>query len=123
MYTVITAPAAEPISLAELYLQCRTDSTEDSLLTLCLKGARAACESKTGRALINRTVEQSFAKLDTEGIRLELLPVGSVTWVKYYDVAGTQQTLSSDLYELQTVEGKATIVPKPNDATCLRRKK
>lgn len=113
MITVVTAPAAEPVSLAELYLQCRTDSSEDAMLTLCLKGARAACEAKTGRALINRTVEQSFAELTTDGLPLELLPLGSVTWVKYYDTTGTQQTLSASLYELDTANGKAVIVPKP----------
>ena len=114
MYTVVTAAAAEPISLAELYLQCRTDSTEDSLLTLCLKGARAACETKTGRALINRTVDQSFTSFAEDGLLLELLPVGSVTSVKYYDTAGTQQTLSDSQYELATLNGRSMIVLKPN---------
>ncbi len=112
-YTVVTAATAEPVSLAEMYLQCRTDSTEDSLLTLCIKGARAACEAKTGRALINRTVDQSFPALDTDGLRLELLPLGSLTSVKYYDTTGTQQTLSSTLYEVNTLDGLAVIVPKP----------
>lgn len=115
-YTVVTAAAAEPISLAELYLQCRTDSSEDSLLTLCMKGARAKCEAMTGRALINRTVDQSFAELDTDGLRLELMPVGSVTSVKYYDTTGTQQTLSSTLYEVNSLDGLVVILPKP-DAT------
>jgi uncharacterized phiE125 gp8 family phage protein len=111
-YTVITAAAAEPISLAELYLQCRTDSSEDSLLTLCLKGARAKCEAMIGRALINRTVDQSFA--DFDDMLLELLPVGTLTSVKYYDTAGAQQTLSSTYYELANVDGRPMIVAKAN---------
>lgn len=55
--TVTTAPALEPVTLSELRLQCRVDSTdENALLTSLGVAAREQVESLTGRALITRSL-------------------------------------------------------------------
>lgn len=50
MLKLITAPAAEPITLAEAKLHARADtSAYDSLITALIVAAREECEHITGR--------------------------------------------------------------------------
>ena len=109
MLTVITPPGVEPITADEARLQTRAASTEDAYLALCIKGARASCESLTGRALITRTVEQTFDGFDSAGLILQSRPVASLTTVKYDDTAGVEQTLAS--CQLATVNDLVLVLP------------
>lgn len=97
----ITAPAEEPISLAEARAQCRCGSDEDALLTIYIKAARRLCENATGRRLITQTVEERLDAFPTgeAEIRLSATPVQSVTSVKY-DLNDAEQTLSAAAYVL-----------------------
>lgn len=99
----ITAPAEEPISLAEARAQCRCGSEEDALLTIYIKAARRLCETNTGRRLITQAVEERLDAFPTgeAEIRLTATPVQSITSVKY-DLNGSEQTLGGLGYVLDT---------------------
>ena len=108
---LITAPAAEPLSRADLQMHCRlsgaeVDAQSDSIIRK-LKAAREACERVTGRQLITATWElrldefpdgESDFVVDGEDIVLPLPPLQSVTSIKYLDEDNVEQTLSSSYY-------------------------
>lgn len=52
-----------------------------------------------GRALVTQTWRQDF-RCFGDRLSLPLAPVQSIASLKYYDVDGAQQTLSTDVYEL-----------------------
>lgn len=64
----LVPPAAEPISLdeARAWLRLGHDG-DDVALIPAIAGARAAVEARTGRALVARTVRESFAAARTAG--------------------------------------------------------
>ena len=54
--TLVTAPAAEPVSLAEAKAHMRIDSAaDDSLISALITAAREAAEAHTRRALVSQT--------------------------------------------------------------------
>lgn len=97
---LITAPASEPITLAEAKAQLRvTIIAEDTLISSLIIAARDLCERETGRALIAQTWELSLDNFSNEML-LGRAPVASITSVKYTDVNGAEQTLASTEYVL-----------------------
>lgn len=107
-----SAPAAEPISLAEAKLHCRVDgSDDDTLLTALIVAARELAEQQTGRALVTQTWKQTFDAFPLAAIALERPPLQSVTSVKYYDPAGVQQTLDAGAYTVHTSSQLGFIAP------------
>lgn len=111
MLTVITPPSVEPITTAEARLQTKASSAEDSFLTLCISGARAACEGIIRRALISRVLEDTFDEFNAEGMRLTLLPVSALTSVKYINISGSLTTLDSSAYTLDSQAQQALVMP------------
>lgn len=102
--TLVTAPATEPITLAEAKLQCgiATDvNYHDPLLQILITAAREKVEADTSRAIITQTWDYSFDlwPIGLEAIYLPRAPVASITSVKYYDQANAQQTLSTTVYK------------------------
>lgn len=49
-------------------------------------------------------------------IRLPRSPASSITTIKYYDVSGTQQTMSSTVYQTDFVSQPARVLPAYNQA-------
>jgi len=98
--TIITPATLEPITIEEARAQCRASSVEDSFLALCIAGARAKCEGILQRALINRTVSQTYPAFDPAGLRFLLEPVVSVAQVTYTAPAGDTITLAGSAYQL-----------------------
>lgn len=100
-YQLITAPASEPVTLAEAraFLQLDTDFTaDDNLLSLVLiPTARAAAEHLTGRALMPQTWRRTLDGFRC-GIELERSPLTAVTSVQYLDELGVWQTVGTDVY-------------------------
>lgn len=100
---LITAPTEEPVTLAEAKLQCRVDGTdEDALLTALIKAARELAENQTGRALCTQTWELALDAFPAAEIELPLPPVQSITSIKYLDASAVEQTLSADVYALDS---------------------
>lgn len=98
-YVVITAPSAEPITLAEAKLHLRVNnSVEDALITALITAARQFVEGYTWRPLMTQTIDVVFDTIIDRTIMINKAPVQSVTSVKYLDLNGTEQTISSTLY-------------------------
>jgi len=67
-YELVTAPASEPITLAEAKEHCRVDiSTDDSYITALITSAREYVERVTGRALITQTWSLTLDAWPTTG--------------------------------------------------------
>ena len=96
---VTVQPASEPVTLTEAKAQCHIDGTDfDTELNIYLKAARVFVEEYTGTKLVSQTVVlrcSAFSDL----CALPIAPVASVSAIAYLDSAGTEQALSTDVYE------------------------
>lgn len=100
---LVTAPAPEPFSTVEAKTHLRVDhSTEDTYIESLIIAARVHVEGCTNRALITQTWKAFYDKWPCHFL-LPYAPLQSVTHVKYTDVAGTQTTLATTEYEVDTV--------------------
>ena len=104
--TETSAPASEPLSVAEAKLHLRVSINDDNLLIeSCIEAARQLIEENTGRAFVDRTYRLDLPYFDTE-IILPMPPLLSVTSVKYYDTANAEQTLASTEYDIDVPAGR-----------------
>jgi uncharacterized phiE125 gp8 family phage protein len=123
-FTLITPPAAEPVTLADTKQHARIDTTaDDTLVTNLITGARQWAESYTNRAFINQTWQMALdfwpaameewwdgmrdgpiTGLDRVGyISLPRPPLISVTSVEYFDNTDTGTVWDSSNYFVDTV--------------------
>jgi uncharacterized phiE125 gp8 family phage protein len=110
---VVTAPAVEPLSLAEAQEFCRVDSgdtSQDSLLTALIKSAREYAENLTRRSYVKRTLELTLSEFCRE-IELPYPPLLYVESVKYIDLDGTLQTVDPSLYQVDTYREPGRVMP------------
>lgn len=106
---LVTAPDAEPVSLALAKTHCNISiSADDALVDSMIVAARRFAEKFTRRAFVTQTWDffaDNFPACDRRNrwsaIQLPKPPLVSVTHVKYVDAAGTLQTISTDVYDLQ----------------------
>lgn len=125
---LFTAPAAEPITIAEARQQVRLTEGEarfDLELAILISAAREWAESLISRCFIEQTWDMLFAHgfpstpfhyvLSSDEIRIPRAPLkatAGITHVKYLDTAGTQQTLVENTgYNVISRGGRAVIVP------------
>lgn len=126
---LITAPEAEPVSLAEAKAQCEVpldDGTRDALLEGLNVTARLWAESFMRRGLCTQTWDFKADAFPCAGEILEipLCPVQSVTHVQYVDPDGNTQTWSPTTgYEVHGAQAaphpwqeRAYIVPRYGQA-------
>ena len=129
--TLVTPPAAEPLTLAEVKAHLRIDTgDEDTLLTGLIEAARLHLEGKDGwlnRAFITQTwdwTRDCFPVWWHEqkhfgvwpgpypvGLAVPLAPLQSVTHIKYIDPDGVEQTLDPAKYMVDTKSAPARIFP------------
>lgn len=114
---LVTAPAVEPLTLAQAKEHLRVDESihdEDGLIEGLIVAAREYAETFTHRALITQTWDlkldgfpwtSQFAALGTLAIELPKPPVQSITSVTYIDFAGVTQTWSAALYDTDLPSG------------------
>lgn len=100
--TVKTAPAAEPITLAEAKTHCRIldDVTDqDALISALIVAAREWCENYCRRSFVRRTLE---LRMDAfcGALKLPRGPVSSITSVKANGVEVDAAVYESDLYAM-----------------------
>ena len=96
---LITAPATEPVTLAEAKLRLRVDaSDEDADITALIVCAREFAEHVTERALITQTWELALDAFPTREIKLPRPPLAGIVSIKYDDAAGIEQTMGGSLY-------------------------
>jgi uncharacterized phiE125 gp8 family phage protein len=115
--TLVTPPAAEPVSLVDARLHLRLDAVgspavhpDDGLVSSLIVAARQYLDGRDGvlgRALITQTWRLDLPGFPRDGaaIRLPLPPLQSVGSIVYVDAAGVPQTLSALAYEVVTGGG------------------
>jgi uncharacterized phiE125 gp8 family phage protein len=109
---MITAPAAEPITLTEAKAHLRVDHTaDDTLITALIEASRVYCEQWTARAFITQTWELVIDTFPVNDFMIPLPPLQSVTSVKYDNGSGVEVTLAIDQYEVDTVSQPGWVVP------------
>jgi uncharacterized phiE125 gp8 family phage protein len=109
---LITAPAVEPVTLAEakahLYV---THSDDDALIGAYIAAAREDAEHRLQRALVNQTWELALDAFPSV-IDLPMAPLVSITSIKYLDAARVEQTLDAATYYADTDAEPGEVVPK-----------
>jgi hypothetical protein len=127
-YTLVTAPATEPVSLADVKTFLRIDGTnDDAILTMLIASARRSAEEYTKRAFITQTwklVMDRFAEVDidppagyynaptpflvngTQSIQLSRQPIQSITSVKTTNTGNAQTTVNTNVYTLDIATGR-----------------
>jgi uncharacterized phiE125 gp8 family phage protein len=105
-----TAPTLlqEPVTVSEARRQCRIAdaiSYHDEELAALIAAAREMVENDTGIVCYTGSFTQKFT--DWSGVDLaDVRPVTSITSIVYLDGDGTSQTLSTDVYQLETASVK-----------------
>lgn len=111
---LITALVTEPITKAQVKSHLRldaVDTSEDSQLDIWIKSAREYGEKYTGRAFGSQTWELSKDYFPSESyIELPKAPLQSITSIKYTDATGTEATMSSSDYIVDTRNEPGKIV-------------
>lgn len=102
---LVTAPAAEPLTLVECKAHLRVDSSdEDPLISSYLTAAREMCELETRRAFVTQTFELAIEDWPIDGcLPLPRPPLQSVISITYWTSDNTQLTLSAADYLVDTV--------------------
>ncbi len=115
-YSLLTPPAALPVTLAEAKEDLKIDdAAQDAIVTAWLAGIVGYTEHLVGRALITQTwrvVHDTFP----DAFMVPMPPAQSVTAVRYYDEAGQLQTLAPADYLLDVYKLPGWIVPGPGKA-------
>lgn len=113
--TLKTAPAKEPVLIAEAKDHLRVDITDDdALITGLLLAARNEVERLTSRRLITQTWTWTLDRFPAHRgfLRLPLAPVSAINSVKVTDRNGVQTTFAASNYIEDKVSEPARIVLK-----------
>lgn len=109
---IITEPGVEPVTLADAKQYLRVSGTdEDALILRLIATARRRAEKLTWRALCTQTIDYVLDEFHCRVIELPAPPLQSVTHVKYFDLNGTEQTMDSSLYQVDTISEPGRIAP------------
>lgn len=128
-YHQISAPASEPLTLAEAKAHLRiltAETYDDTYITALITAARNVVENKTWRSLISqqwslnldyselnkfaRYATANFSTPDAQIIELEKCPIISVDSITYYDVNNTLQTLAISAYQVDLLREPARVI-------------
>ena len=105
----------EPVTLDEMKTHLRVDCTaDDDLITSLIVASREWCEMYENRAYITQTITANTFWLPDQIILPKPL-LQSVTSITYVDIAGDTQTVSSDLYDVDTVREPGQITRAYNE--------
>ena len=117
--TVLTPPASEPVSLAEAKTLLRIDAAdEDSLLASLIATARHTVETRTGRALITRSLALTLNRWPHKNVvRLPHPPLITVNSVEVADASGTVTPLATDTWHIDRTGLRARLLPAPGPQT------
>lgn len=117
-----TAPASEPVTLAEAKAQLRLEhSYDDTFVTTLLTVARQWVEEYCRRGLVTQTWDlildgfpDTDDTLEDGGTELPFGALASITSVTYYDAANASQTLAASYYAADTTTTPGRIRLKPD---------
>ncbi len=114
MLSQLSAPATEPLTLAEAKLHLRVDADvtdDDSLITALIVTARQQAEHRTGRALVTQQWRLGLDQFPVDSLDLPFPKLQSVQSVTYLDSNGARQTLANTEYDAINDEMVGRIVP------------
>ena len=106
MYSLVTSSNTLPLTLAEAKAYLRAsinNTTEDDVITMCLKSAIDQCQAYAWLQFINATWSKQFTSWPNSlkpYLELGKGPVNSIVSVKYNDENNQEQTLSEASYTL-----------------------
>lgn len=102
--TLLTAPAEEPLTLADAKAHLRVDVTDDdALITALITAAREQAEHRTGRALVTQQWQITLHGWPCHTvIQLPKPPLASVEEVSYLDSDGARQVIPDTDYQVIT---------------------
>ncbi|MCX5570421.1 head-tail connector protein [Kaistia nematophila] len=111
---LISAPATEPVSLADVKAHLRVDGTaEDSLLQAAILAACTHVESETRRKLIAQGWRLYLDEWPSgRAIELPVAPLISVESITLYDIVGAAHVLDPDDYRVDAARLPPRIVAK-----------
>lgn len=111
----VSAPASEPVTLAQAKAHLRVDhSDDDALISSLIKAGRAHLEEACAVRFSARTNVTFKCDNFQDLLRLPEAPVSSIASITYLDTAGVTQTLSDSVYEFRGDGIEAVIVLKPD---------
>jgi uncharacterized phiE125 gp8 family phage protein len=114
---LLTAPAVEPLSLAEAkaYLRVETPDDDDVIAALIV-GSRIHVEAQTRRALITQSWRIAVDAWPVDG-RLPIVPapLQALAAARVYDFDNNAQALDTDAFVLD--KGASALIFAPNLAT------
>ena len=103
---ILIPPVSEPVTLAEVRAWLRVGSEgDDGVLTGLIRASRQAVEARTGRAMVERTVRQTFAGPRSAGrLTPALGPVTTLKAVRLVTEQGVETVAPAGLVSL--VDGR-----------------
>lgn len=111
----VSAPATEPVGLADLKLHLHVDDNdENELIQRCAVAARDWCERFTGRQFVTATYDwrlDAFPCLSTDPLWVPRPPLQSVTSITYTATDATSTTWGSSNYQTDIYSEPARILP------------
>jgi uncharacterized phiE125 gp8 family phage protein len=116
--TLVTGPAAEPVSVSEAKSHLRVDiADDDTLIGTLITAARVHVEQHVKRALVSQTWDLVLNRFPPgPEIRLPLPPLASVTSISYTDEDGGAGVVSSSDYVVDTDREPGRVVLKNGKA-------
>lgn len=112
-WTRTVNPVIRPISTTEAKQQARIPSDDEiGLIQSYIDAATQAAEDYLGRGLLTQTWKLNLDRFADILWLPMAAPLQSVTSVKYYDTTGTQQTLATSVYDVDTVSRPGRILLK-----------
>lgn len=119
LHKIITPATAQVLTLAEAKKHLQIDASftdDDALINAIIAAVRKHTEEYLGRFLLPTVVEQYYDGWNDHinerrfgGLVLFFTPVSAVASVKYFDVAGVEQTLATDQYNIDTAREPSLI--------------
>ena len=107
---IISEPATEPVTLAQVKLHSRiSHSEDDTWLTMAIIVARQYVEKTCELSLITQTRRTTFAGFHKPWLTLTYGPTVSISAVQYYDQTNSLQTLAT--YQAALESNPCLIVP------------
>ena len=112
MLKVITPPAVEPVTLADVQAQTVVaPNADDALLLIAISAVRAHGEALTRRSWAPQTIEVVLDGFPYGKIELPNGPVTSITSVSYLAADGTETVLDTALYDIDIDSLVASVAP------------
>lgn len=115
---LITAPAAEPVTVATAKSFLRVDGTDDdTLITSLIKGAREKGEELSRRAFITQTWDLTIDCWPNDFLlKIYRPPLQSITSVKYLDSSNVERTWTDYIADIRNEPGVIIFKSLPSDA-------